>query len=242
MNDLLKKISTYNFPCDGTEDDFKNAVMSSFFELLGYSAKGMQGENGNYFQAEKNETLRGKRYIPDYILCVDNQPFVVVEVKKTSKKENEGVIQGMEYAVTFGVELLLYADPNSFKLYSILSVEGIKNPIVDIRLSELAEKWKIIYKHLSPTNIFYHFISRSTVGRAFDLPPEKRIKDIGNMKNAILSFFRGYSEDWRPVQAGLTVTRSLQKNDKFLNVDTLIEQLSNQKDGFRSIKIFELCG
>jgi len=240
MNDLLKKISTYNFPCDGSEDDFKNAVMSSFFELLGYSAKGMPGEDGNYFQAEKSETLGGRRYIPDYLLYVDNQPCVAVEVKKTSKKEAEGVIQGIEYAATFGVELLLYADPNSFKLYSILSVEGIKYPIIDIRRSELLEKWEVIHRHLSPTNIFYHLISRSTVGRAFDLPPEKRIRDTDQLENAILSFFRGYSEDWRPIQAGLAVTRFLQKNDNLIRIstDTLIEQLSNQKDGFRIIKIF----
>jgi len=238
MNDLLKKISAYDFPGDGSEDDFKNAVMSSFFELLGYSAKGMPGEDGNYFQAEKSETLGGRRYIPDYLLYVDNHPCVAVEVKKTPKKEAEGVIQGIEYAATFGVELLLYADPNSFKLYSILTIEGIRYPIIDIRRSDLIEKWEVIHRHLSPTNIFYHLISRSTVGRAFDLPPEKLIRDTVKLENEILSFFRGYSEDWRPIQAGLAVTRFLQKNDKIISTAAFIEQLNNQKDGFRIIKIF----
>jgi hypothetical protein len=142
---------------DFKEDAVREELISPILKELGYSAS---GEN----RIIRSKSLKhpfvyiGTRHhrihiIPDYLLQVKKENKWILDAKSPKEEINSGpnVEQAYSYAIHPDIRTELYALCNGHK-FVLFHVSKI-NPILDMRLVEIKERWGELNKTLSPIAI-----------------------------------------------------------------------------------------
>ena len=212
------------------EADVREGLLTPIFDLLGY-AKGTPHDIEREPSIPSEYAPSPKR--PDYVLSVAGTRMIVVEVKASMSDEYSAAKQGLMYAAELDLPLLLIAGRERIRL---IRTDRPPVTVLTARVGDLRTSWPKVRQALSPSSVLPSLV-QGMLGRDFDAPPTERIAlDVKQAEEA-RSFFKGYSDSWVPIQAGLAIDVELVEADDEFNASELPGRLT-EAPSFQFLKLF----
>ena len=139
---------------DVKEDSVREEIITPILKALGYSAfsenKIIRSKNLEHPYIQFGTTSKKINIIPDYILQVGNKNAVIIEAKSPKEDilKGKNPEQAYSYAIHREVKVNKYVLCNG-KNIVVFDVDKCE-PILNLKIRELKEKWDHLYKLLSP--------------------------------------------------------------------------------------------
>ncbi len=136
------------------EDSVREEIITPILHELGYSATGqnriVRSKSLTHPYVYIGTIERRINIIPDYVLCINNLPAIVIDAKAPNQNINSGanVEQAFSYAIHKDIRAWLYGLCNGRKL-TMFSISDYE-PIAEFDLSDLSNCWREIERLLKP--------------------------------------------------------------------------------------------
>lgn len=136
------------------EDSVREVIINPILKSLGYSAFGenkiVRSKNLKHPYIQFGTKKEHINIVPDYLCEVEGNSKFILDAKSPSECITMGknVEQAFSYAIHREVKVQIYALCNGINLI-IFHVDKLE-PILDIKISELENRWEEVYRILSP--------------------------------------------------------------------------------------------
>lgn len=139
---------------DFKEDSVREVIINPILKALGYSAFGenkiIRSKNLKHPYIQFGTKRESVNIIPDYLCEVEGNSKFILDAKSPSECITTGknVEQAFSYAIHREVRVQIYALCNGINLI-IYHVDKLE-PLLDIKINEIENRWDEVYKILSP--------------------------------------------------------------------------------------------